>query len=37
MEELMADLEFICASIDDLIILTKDAWAHHLDKKSTLA
>jgi len=30
--ELMADLEFVRVYIDDLIILTKDAWENHLDQ-----
>ncbi len=32
MGELMADLEFVRAYIDDLIILTKDTWENHLDQ-----
>jgi len=32
MGELMADLEFVRAYTDDLIILTKDTWEHHLDQ-----
>ena len=32
MGELMADLEFVRAYIDDLIILTKDTWEHHLEQ-----
>ena len=32
MGELMADLEFVRAYIDDLIILTKDTWENHLQQ-----
>jgi len=32
MGELMADLEFVRAYIDDLIILTKDTWENHLEQ-----
>jgi len=28
----MADLEFVRAYIDDLIILTKDTWENHLQQ-----
>ena len=36
MGELMADLDFVHAYIDDLIILTKDTWSHHLDQLCTV-
>jgi len=32
MGELMADLEFVRAYIDDLIILTKDSWDNHFNQ-----
>jgi len=36
MGELMADLEFVRAYIDDLIILTKDTWDNHLNQLRTV-
>jgi len=36
MGELMADLEFVRAYIDDLIILTKDSWDNHLNQLRTV-
>ena len=36
MGELMADLEFVRAYIDDLIILTKDTWENHLIQLKTV-
>jgi len=32
----MADLEFVRAYIDDLIILTKDSWDNHLKQLQTV-
>jgi hypothetical protein len=32
MNELFADLEGVKAYIDDLLVITKGSWQHHLDK-----